>query len=137
VTLINAVPYGGKKKGADGGIDGYYYCKPDGKKTEGGIVSVKGGDNLGVQMVRDLNGVMVREKSPFAVLITLCEPTTPMVKEAAAAGFFETPFGKFAKLQIATVGEMLDGKLPKLPPQEYGGGYKQAPQETPAQNKLL
>ena len=72
VTLINAVPYGGKKKGADSGIDGYYYCKPDGKKTEGGIVSVKGGDNLGVQMVRDLRGVMEREKkAPFAVLLTL------------------------------------------------------------------
>jgi site-specific DNA-methyltransferase (adenine-specific) len=137
VTLINAVPYGGKKKGADSGIDGYYYCKPDGKKTEGGVVSVKGGDNLGVQMVRDLNGVMVREKSPFAVLITLREPTIPMVKEAAAAGFFNTPFGKFSKLQIATVADMLNGKLPKLPPQEYGGGFKQAPQEKPAQNKLL
>jgi DNA methylase len=36
VTLINAVPYSGKKKGADTGIDGYYYCKPDGKKTEAG-----------------------------------------------------------------------------------------------------
>lgn len=137
VTLINAVPYGGKKKGADGGIDGYYYCKPDGKKTEGGIVSVKGGGNLGVQMVRDLHGVIEREKSPFGVLITLREPTTPMVKEAAAAGFFDTPFGKFSRLQIATVADMLDGKLPKLPPQEYGGGYKQAPQEKPAQDKLL
>ena len=137
VTLINAVPYGGKKKGADSGIDGYYYCKPDGKKTEGGVVSVKGGDNLGVQMVRDLNGVIGREKSPFGVLITLREPTAPMVKEAAAAGFFDTPFGKFAKLQIATVADMLDGKLPKLPPQEYGGGYKQAPKEKPAQTKLL
>ena len=46
VTLINAVPYGGKKKGADGGIDGYYFCKPDGKNTAAGIVSVKGGENL-------------------------------------------------------------------------------------------
>ena len=46
VTLINAVPYGGKKKGADSGIDGYYYCKPDGKKTEAGIVSVKGGETV-------------------------------------------------------------------------------------------
>lgn len=137
VTLINAIPYGGKKKGADGGIDGYYYCKPDGKRTEGGVVSVKGGDNLGVQMVRDLNGVMVREKSPFAVLITLRAPTAPMVKEAAAAGFFTTPFGKFSKLQIATISDMLDGKLPKLPPQEYGGGYKQAAQEMPAQDRLL
>jgi len=60
-----------------------------------------------------------------------------MVKTAATAGLFDTPFGKFQKLQIATVGDMLDGKLPKLPPQEKGGGYKQAAPEKPAQNKML
>ena len=137
VTLINAVPYGGKKKGADSGIDGYYYCKPDGKKTEAGIVSVKAGDNLHRDMVSDLRGVMEREKAPLAVLLTLRAPTGPMVKEAVAGGFFDTPFGKFARLQIATVGDILDGKLPKLPPQEKGGGYKQAAPEKPTTGKLL
>jgi len=34
VSLVNAVPYGGKKKGADTGIDGFIYFKPDGKTTE-------------------------------------------------------------------------------------------------------
>ena len=134
VTLINAVPYGGKKKGADSGIDGYYFCKPDGKKTEGGVVSVKGGDNLGVQMVRDMRGVIEREKSPLAVLITLRDPTAPMVKEAASAGFFKTPFGQFPRIQIVTVEQLLDGKLP---PQERGGGYKQAELEKQGQQKLL
>ena len=43
VSLVNAVPYGGKKKGADSGIDGFIYFKPDGKATEKVIVSVKGG----------------------------------------------------------------------------------------------
>ncbi len=137
VTLINSVPYGGKKKGADSGIDGYYFCKPDGKKTEAAIVSVKAGDTLHVDMVRDLRGTVEREKAPFGVLITLRDPTGPMVKEAAAAGFFHTPFGKFAKLQIATVDDMLNGKLPKLPPQEKSGGFKQAPAEKAQQEKLL
>jgi site-specific DNA-methyltransferase (adenine-specific) len=137
VTLINAMPYGGKKKGADSGIDGYYYCKPDGKKTEAGIVSVKGGETLHRDMVSDLRGVMEREKAPLAVLIALREATGPMVKEAAAAGFFDTLFGKFPKIQIVTVSDLLDGKLPKLPPQERGGGYKQAAQEQADQAKLL
>jgi hypothetical protein len=62
----------------------------------------------------------------------------PMVKEAAAAGFFDTPFGKFPRLQIATVSDVLAGKLPKLPPQEKGGGYKQAGLEEMAkQYKLI
>ena len=48
VSLVNAVPYGGKKKGADSGIDGHIYFKPDGKTTEKAIVSVKGGENISI-----------------------------------------------------------------------------------------
>jgi site-specific DNA-methyltransferase (adenine-specific) len=44
VSLVDAVPYGGKKKGADTGIDGFTYFKPDGRTTEKAIVSVKGGE---------------------------------------------------------------------------------------------
>jgi site-specific DNA-methyltransferase (adenine-specific) len=137
VTLINAVPFAGKKRGADTGIDGLYYCKPDGKKTDVGIVSVKGGETLHADMVRDLRGAMEREKAPFAVLITLREPTKPMLKEAAAAGFFDTPFGRFPRIQIVTVSDLMEGKLPKLPPQEIGGGYKRAPREEAEQKPLF
>jgi SAM-dependent methyltransferase len=137
VTLINAVPYGGKKKGADSGIDGYFYCKPDGKKTEAGIVSVKGGETVHRNAVGELRGVMERDKAPLGVLITLRDPTGPMKSEAASAGFLETPFGKFQRLQVVTVGDLLEGKLPKLPPQEVGGGYKLAPKETAGKQEKL
>ena len=43
VSLIDAQPFGGKKKGADGGIDGLIYFKSDARTTERAIVSVKGG----------------------------------------------------------------------------------------------
>ncbi len=46
VSLVNAVPYGGKKKGADTGIDGIIYFKLDSKTTEKAIVSVKGGGKM-------------------------------------------------------------------------------------------
>jgi site-specific DNA-methyltransferase (adenine-specific) len=36
-------PMVGKKKGADTGIDGKVFFKPDGKRTEVAIVSVKSG----------------------------------------------------------------------------------------------
>ena len=88
VSLVDAMPYGGKKKGADGGVDGIIYFKPDGKKTERAIVSVKGGQNVGVQMVRDLHSAMEREKAPIGVFITLALPTSAMEKEAAAAVAF-------------------------------------------------
>lgn len=135
VTLVNAVPYGGKKKGADSGIDGYYYCKPDGKQTEAGVVSVKGGEHPGVKDVRDLVGVVQREKAPVGVLITLRDPTGPMKSEAAKVGTFDCAWGKFQKIQIVTVKELLDGKNLKLPPQEAGGGLKQASKEDTSSKK--
>lgn len=127
-----------QKKGADSGIDGYYYCVPDGKKTEAGIVSVKGGETVHRNAVGELRGVVERDKAPLGVLITLREPTAPMVTEAASAGFFDTPFGQFRRIQVVSVATLLDGKLPKLPPQERGGGYKRAEREADSiQDRLL
>ena len=58
------------KKGADSGIDGHIYFKPDGKTTEKAIVSVKGGDNVSVPMIRDLGHVVEREKAKIGLFIT-------------------------------------------------------------------
>jgi hypothetical protein len=80
---------------------------------------------------------MEREKAPLAVMITLREPTSPMTTEAASAGYFETPFGRFPRMQITSVAKLLDGKLPRLPPQEPGGGYKQAEREKAQQERLI
>jgi site-specific DNA-methyltransferase (adenine-specific) len=115
VSLVDAIPYGGKKKGADGGIDGHIYFKPDGKTTEKAIVSVKGGDNIGVTMVRDLGHVIDREKAKVGVFITLTEPTKPMAIEAVKAGYYETEHGKFPKIQILTIADLFAGKKPHLP----------------------
>lgn len=115
VSLVNAIPFGGKKKGADGGIDGHIYFKPDGKATEKAIVSVKGGENVSVPMVRDLAHVVDREKAKIGVFITLAEPTAPMKTEAIKAGFYETDYGKFPKIQILTVAELFNGKKPQIP----------------------
>jgi site-specific DNA-methyltransferase (adenine-specific) len=115
VSLVSAVPFGGKKKGADSGIDGLIYFKPDGKSTEKAIVSVKGGENVGVTMIRDLCHVVDREKARIGVFITLGEPTGPMLKEAAKTGFYETPYGRYPKIQILTIAELFEGKQPNIP----------------------
>jgi DNA modification methylase len=116
VSLVNAVPYGGKKKGADTGIDGHIYFMPDGKTSEKAIVSVKGGESVGVSMIRDLAHVVDREQAKIGVFITLAEPTGPMKTEAVKAGFYETPFhGKVPKIQILTIEELFAGKLPNIP----------------------
>jgi hypothetical protein len=115
VSLVDAVPYGGKKKGADSGIDGFIYFKPDGKTTEKAIVSVKGGENVGVPMVRELIQVVNREKAKIGILITLAEPTAPMKKEAIAEGFYKTEYGDFPKLQILTIAQLFAGQRPHMP----------------------
>lgn len=115
VSLVNAVPYGGKKKGADTGIDGIIYFKPDGKTTEKAIVSVKGGTNVGVGMVKDLIATVDREKAKIGVFITLADPTRPMEKEAVTAGFYQTDYGKFPKIQILTIEALFSGKKPQMP----------------------
>jgi len=115
VSLVDAVPYGGKKKGADSGIDGFIYFKPDGKISEKAIVSVKGGENVSVAMIRDLAHVVDRENAKIGVFITLAEPTKPMRTEAIKASFFESRFGKYQKIQILTIEELFAGKKPDIP----------------------
>jgi site-specific DNA-methyltransferase (adenine-specific) len=87
VSLVNAVPFGGKKKGADSGIDGLIYFKPDMRSTEKAIVSVKGGENVNVSMIRDMAHVVDREKAKIGIFITLADPTGPMRTEAIKAVF--------------------------------------------------
>jgi len=41
--------------------------------------------------MRDLRGVVEREKAQIGVLLTMQEPTAPMRKETASAGFYESP----------------------------------------------
>jgi hypothetical protein len=65
--------------------------------------------------VRDLIGVMTREKAEIGALISFEEPTRDMRKEAASAGYYESPWGKHPKVQLLTVGELLEGKTVDMP----------------------
>ena len=64
LSLIAAQPGNLSRKGADRGIDGNIYFG----KTNRAIVSVKAGDNVGVSMIRDLRGVIERERADIAQL---------------------------------------------------------------------
>jgi site-specific DNA-methyltransferase (adenine-specific) len=136
VSLIDAQPYGGKKKGADSGIDGLIYFRSDAKTTERAVVSVKGGEHVGVPMIRDLKGVLDREKAPIGVFLTLAAPTQPMIAEAASAGFYELGGRKYPRLQIITVEDALHGEKPAIPLVDTGAAFKKATKEAPTQGKL-
>jgi site-specific DNA-methyltransferase (adenine-specific) len=136
VSLVNAVPFGGKKKGADSGIDGLIYFKPEGKTTEKAIVSVKGGDNVNVAMVRDLAHVVDREKAKIGIFITLADSTGPMRTEAVKTGFYETLYGKYPKIQILTIRELFEGKLPNVPLVD-ASVFKKAPKQATGEQQPL
>lgn len=140
-SLVGAQPYQGKKKGADSGIDGLIYFHEDQKTTGKIIVSVKGGENVSVAMVRDLVGVVEREKAQIGIFITLVEKTKPMEVEATKAGFYlsEITGRNFPKVQILTIQGLLDGTERPVYPDLGAGGltFKPAAKETRVNQKGL
>ncbi len=135
LSLVGAKPVGGQagsrkgRKGADQGIDGvinFFEHDEKGKpKPRKVIAQVKSGD------IRDLKGVLEREKAAIGVFITLDNPTQPMIKEALAAGWYESDFWqkRYRKLQILTISDLLGGAAVDMPPQ-HGTFRRAARQQT-------
>jgi len=127
--LVGARPVE-EKKGADKGIDGKIVFQGDAAgKFESVIISVKAG-NTGVAHVRDLRGVLDREKASIGVLITMQEHTKPMQEEAVTAGFYESKLWgrRYPKIQLFTVTDLLAGKQIEMPPiKQVGATFKKAP----------
>lgn len=106
-------------------------------KAEKAIVSVKGGGNVGVGMIRDLIATVDREKARVGILLSLEDPTTTMRREASAAGLYKTDFlGDFPKIQILTVEDLFQGKRPHLPWIDPSV-FRKAKRESTEQQKTL
>lgn len=133
-SLVNAHPYKGKKKGADTGIDGIIYFQEDNKNIRLIIVSIKGGGNVHVNMIRELAHVVEREKAAMGLFITLENPTKPMETEALKAGYYHHTLTdrEFRKIQILTIQGLLDGtQNPAFPNLTQGSiTFKKAKQDT-------
>ncbi len=88
--------------------------------------------------VRDLRGVIEREKAEIGVLISMEPPTNPMLKEAAEAGFYQPPglADKFPRLQILSIAEMLGGKQVEYP-RLLDVTYKKAPKARKAAEEQM
>jgi DNA modification methylase len=118
VSLVNGRPTAGGRKGADKGIDGEITFLKSATSSGRIMISVKSG-KVGAAQIRDLRGVLEREKAEGGIFITLENPTKDMKSEAVAAGFYAAQAGtntqNFPKIQIATIADLLVGNLPKLP----------------------
>lgn len=130
--LVGARP-ADQKKGADHGVDGRLYFHDDASgKTKQVVLSVKGGQHVSVSHIRDLKGVLDRDKAEIGVYISLEEATKPMRAEAAQAGFYQSDIWNrdYPKVQILTIAELLDGKQIDMPPiQQVNQTFRRAKRE--------
>jgi len=134
-----------EKRGADRGIDGVMNLRDEySGEYKKIILQVKGG-HVTVSQVRDLKGVLEREKVEIGVFLTLKRPTRQMLREADDAGSFidpQYPEHRFPRLQILTLEDIFTGKKIALPSWWSQETFKRAarrrktnPEE--AQNNLL
>ena len=131
-----------QKKGADKGIDGKIVFQGDEAGSFDTVILSVNAGKTGVAHVRDLKGVLEREKADIGVLISMQEPTRNMKQEAAEAGFYEsTVWGRrYPKVQLLTVAGLLEGETIDMPPvRQVGRTFKKAPKATgqgPEQDEL-
>ena len=149
VSLVNAQPSQGRKKGADGGVDGLKFfgdyvhgdekIRQDKFKTCKIVVSVKGGENLKADDIRSLMAVREREDAEIALLIALEQPTKGMIADATSAGFYEDGAGrKFPRVQLLTIEGLLEGKVRAEHPDHAPDlNFKKAKPEKTGQQKDL
>jgi DNA modification methylase len=133
--LVGARVANSDKKGADRGIDGRkVFFDDDSGKAKEIIFSVKGGQSVQDSELRDLAGTVSAENADIGVFISLVEPTRPMQKRAAEAGFYTSSDGsKYPRLQLLTIKGLLEGTQHLQRPLHIRDvTFKKAPRTRPA-----
>lgn len=101
-----------EKPGPDGGIDGIIrYHRVGIEQPNRAVVSVKGGEHVGVDAIHKLKSVVQREKAEFGILVCLDGATKAMDKEILSEGEVGPASRRVPKLQVVTV-EQLFSKHP-------------------------
>ena len=108
------------RQSGDGGVDGrIYFAMPENdarrrRPLESMAIEVKGGKNVGINVVRELRGVLDNDQALMAGLIVM-EPLGERKernfrKFIADAGDLDALGMKYARMQMLTVAEILKGK---------------------------
>lgn len=118
------------KKTADGGIDGrLYFSLPDGRDLESMIIEVKGGQNVGIDVLRVLRGVLDGDRALMAGLIVM-EDLGPRKmanfrRDMGNVGDLDVNGVLYPRMQMLTVPEILAGKRFLTPTVARGRGLAQ------------
>jgi site-specific DNA-methyltransferase (adenine-specific) len=139
LSLVEAQPSQGKKKGADNGVDGIKFFRDLDKGVHKVVVSVKGGTNLKADDVRSIMAVREAEKAEIALLISLETPTDGMLTNAAKAGLYESGNGKkYPRVQLLTIGDLLEKRaVAEHPDYEPDLNFKKAKEEDNSEQLVM
>ncbi len=102
------------RRTADGGVDGrLYFAVPGEEQLESMLVEVKGGESVGIGVLRQLLGVLQNDSAQMAGLVLLNEPGPRQRRNFQAfmadAGGYEAAGAVYPRLQLLTVEEILEG----------------------------
>jgi site-specific DNA-methyltransferase (adenine-specific) len=117
VSMVRGQP---TKASGDEGVDGkIYFARTYKEPLDVGtcIVSVKAGEHLGPEMVRELAGTVSGREAQMGLLLTRVPASDGMLKEAVRHGSYihEATGALFPRIQLLTTGELLAGTQPKIP----------------------
>ncbi len=125
-TLLGGVA--NEKKTGDGGYDGYTTLEVDKGKKEIVLIEVKSG-GLTINQFKSFCKTVQQQKAAAGILVCFAEQITKgMRSDAKGEGYFrDDVYGnRFDKIQIISVEDLLDGKLPDLPRSYETGPFKKA-----------
>ena len=108
------------KRSADGGVDGrVYFAVPHAPDLQSMVIEVKGGANVPVTALRALKGVLDYDTALIAGLITMNPIKETQARNfnrfMAEAGSLEILGIEYPRMQILSVGEILEGKRFETP----------------------
>jgi hypothetical protein len=107
------------KRTADGGIDGRLYFAMPNSELESMVLEVKGGRPVSIRDLRALQGVLDNGDALLAGLIVLNDLGPAQARNfarfAASAGTLDVLGIDYPRLQVLTVGEILDGRRFRTP----------------------
>ena len=101
----------------DDRVDGILGFVESGNKKQKIFVQVKG-INITPRMIKDLVNTIEKEGTAIGLLISLNRPILSIITDSVHAGNYESELWKkkYLKIQIRTVGELLEGKTFDIPP---------------------
>lgn len=108
------------RRTADGGVDGrLYFAVPGEEQLQSMLVEVKGGESVGIGVLRQLQGVLQNDSAQMAGLILLNEPGQRQRRNFEAlmadAESYDVTGATYPRLQLLTVREILEGARFRTP----------------------